>query len=48
MAPSDQIILEELAAMRGEMAKMADLMEAIANEARELNQFPADFPQRKK
>ena len=46
MAPSDRLILDELVAMRGEMARMSDLMEAIIKETRDINQLLVDFLRR--
>ena len=42
MPPSDPVALKELAAMRGEMAKTADLMKAMIQQANELNKFLAE------
>ena len=48
MAPSDQIILNELVAISGEFAKMTNQAQTIVEELKELNQFLSDSLQRMK
>jgi hypothetical protein len=48
MAPSDQVILKEIVAMRGDLAKMSDLMQAMIQEARETSRYLAGRLERMK